>query len=220
MTGVMHRATVGRLSGLTLVAVWSSDLLSRRAERERIRREEPRPIEYQRPKASSLCRAARGHTTFVAAGAWRPAKSGLHGFSLQIPSAYANGVSHSLQAHYETSSTTLGSPITLTCGSTAIYTGWFDRAACDSMSGWAADRSRPDQGISVDVLDGTLVIATLLANASRPDVGAAIGDAGAHGFSLATPSALKDGQAHSVRVRYSGTTQFVGNSPQVVQCSR
>jgi len=146
--------------------------------------------------------------------------SGLHGFNLQIPSAYANGIPHSLQVHYETSSTTLGSPISLTCGSTGIYTGWLDRAAGDSMSGWAADRSRADQAISVDVLDGTSVIATLLANASRPDVGAVIGDAGAHGFSLATPSVLKDGQAHSVRIRYSATTQFVGNSPQVVQCAR
>jgi len=143
---------------------------------------------------------------------------GRHAFHLAIPSAYVTGVSHTLQVHYESSAVVLGSPIPLACGTMAAYAGWLDHAACDSISGWAADKSRANQAISVDVLDGSSVIATLLANASRPDVGAVLGDAGAHGFSVATPSAVKDGKAHSIQVRYNGTALTVGNSPQTLQC--
>ena len=144
---------------------------------------------------------------------------GLHGFSIPLPSGTANGVSHALQVRYETSTSQVpGSPVALTCGGSS-YTGWFDRAGCDALSGWAADKGKLNQPISVDILDGATLLTTVVANGSRGDVGGVLGDNGLHGFSVATPAALMDGKAHSMQVRYSGSTQFVGNSPQALTCS-
>ena len=144
---------------------------------------------------------------------------GLHGFSIPLPSGTANGVSHALQVRYETSTSQVpGSPVALTCGGSS-YTGWFDRAGCDALSGWAADKGKLNQPISVDILDGATLLTTVVANGSRGDVGGVLGDNGLHGFSVATPAALMDGKAHSMQVRYSGSTQFVENSPQALTCS-
>jgi len=146
---------------------------------------------------------------------------GRHAFTLSLPAAYLDGIPHSLQVHYanSTSNQVPGSPVSLTCGAAPRLAGWLDHAGCDGLSGWAADRNRPNQTISVDVVEGTSILATVLATASRPDVGAEIGDTGLHGFSVATPAALKDGRVHAVQVRYSGTTQSLSNSPQNLQCT-
>ena len=147
--------------------------------------------------------------------------NGLHGFSLALPGGYSNGSSHTLEVHYETSATRVGSPVTLTCGGQGSFIGWLDHVGCDSISGWAADRQQLyGQPISVDILDGASSIATILASGSRPDVAAILRDGWGHGFSLSTPASLRDGAPHSVQVRFSGTTQFfVPNSPQNLQCS-
>ena len=148
--------------------------------------------------------------------------NGQHGFTLLLPSSYANGVSHGLQVRYETSASQLpGSPVTVNCGGSS-YVGWFDHAGCDVLSGWAADKSHLNQSISVDILDGSTLVSSILATASRADVGGVLGDNGSHGFSVPTPAALKDGKPHSVQIRYSGSSlnqaQSVGNSPQALVC--
>ncbi len=150
--------------------------------------------------------------------------NGLHGYTFPIPVSYANGVSHALQVRYEGSSTQLPlSPVTINCGasssSNANYTGWVDVASCSAISGWAADRSRLNQPISVDLVEGSNILVTVLANGSRGDVGAVLGDNGLHGYALTPPLALRDGVAHNILVRYSGTSTAVPNSPRTLQCS-
>jgi hypothetical protein len=151
--------------------------------------------------------------------------NGLHGFSIPIPSSLKNGTQRSIQLRYSgTTQTLTGSPRTLQCGSSnppvnTRNTGFFDYAGCDVLAGWAADLNRLNQSISVDVVEGSTILATALANASRPDVGGAIGDNGLHGFSIATPSALKNGTSRTVHLRYTGTTDPLGNSPRTIQCS-
>src|SRR5262249_35929341 len=73
------------------------------------------------------------------------------------------------------------------------YVGFIDQADCSALRGWAADRNRLNTSINVQVYDGSTLIATVMANGSRPDVGAALGDNGMHGFSIATPASLKNG---------------------------
>jgi hypothetical protein len=156
--------------------------------------------------------------------------NGLHGFTIPIPAGYANGASRTLQVRFESSGTQLNSsPATFTCGSspggggggggsTPNYSGWVDATSCPSISGWAADRNRLNQSIAVELVRGSSVLATVLANSSRPDVGGLLGDNGLHGFSLAVPSVLKDGAVHSVQMRYAGTATAIPNSPQTLQC--
>lgn len=147
--------------------------------------------------------------------------SGLHGFSLSLPAAYLDGVGRTYSMRYESSTTNLpaGDAITLSCSGTALYSGWLDATSCSAISGWAADRSRANQSISVDLVEGSTVLTTILANLSRPDVGQVVGDNGAHGFSFPTPAALKSGTTRTINLRYSGTSQSLGNSPKTLACA-
>jgi hypothetical protein len=149
--------------------------------------------------------------------------NGLHGFSLQLPSSYANGVAHTLQVHFESSGTQLpGSPITLTCGSSGAvsYVGWVDTASCSGINGWAADRNRLNQSITVSLWDPATQaqIASTTANGSRPDVGTAIGDNGLHGYSLQLPSAYSNGASHALQVRFETSATQLSGSPVTLTC--
>ena len=99
------------------------------------------------------------------------------------------------------------------------YEGYFSQADCQTISGWVADRNRLNTAINVSVYDGTTLLTTVAANQLRSDVGGYLGDNGLHGFSVATPAALKDGAAHNVVVRFEASTANLGNSPRSLTCS-
>ncbi len=145
--------------------------------------------------------------------------NGLHGFSLALPAAYANGIGHALQVHYEASPTQIyGASATLTCGGTAVsYTGYVDALTCTSIAGWAADRYNLNSSISVGIYDGSSLVLAVSASASRPDVGTFLGDNGLHGFGVPTPASLKDGAAHSITVRPGNSiySPLTGVSPSL-----
>jgi hypothetical protein len=155
--------------------------------------------------------------------------NGLHGFTIPIPAGYSNGTARSLQVRFDTSSTQLnGSPAGFTCGTpsggggggvTPNFTGWVDSSSCTVISGWAADRNRLNQSIAVDLVEGSSVLASVLANGYRPDVGGALGDNGLHAFALTVPQTLKDGAVHNIQMRYGGSTTAIPNSPQTLQCA-
>jgi len=105
-------------------------------------------------------------------------------------------------------------------GTPPNYEGYFDGANCDGLWGWAADRNRLNTSINVDIYDGsTLILANVPANQSRPDVGSYLGDNGLHGFGLATPASLKNGQPHSLTVKFAGTSQSLTLSPRSITCT-
>ena len=139
--------------------------------------------------------------------------NGAHGFLLALPSVYANGLSHTLQVHYESSIAKLGSPVTLRCGTSTApnYVGYVDQLSCSTIGGWAADRNSLNNSIFVNVYDGSTLLGTLSANASRGDVGTYLNDNGLHGFGLATPASLKDGKPHTITARPgSSSTPLAG----------
>lgn len=149
--------------------------------------------------------------------------NGLHGFSIPLPQSYVDGLSHSLQLKFETSATSLsGSPVSLQCGSPGSvppnYAGYVDTVSCSAISGWAADRNSLNNGIFVDIYDGSTLLGTISANGSRNDVGAYLGDNGQHGFSLATPASLKDGQTHTITVRPGNSSSPLAG-PQSLTCN-
>ena len=145
--------------------------------------------------------------------------NGLHGFSIATPASLTDGKTHSLTVRFGGTATTLtNAPQLLSC-STAQYTGSFDMGDCNILAGWAADLNRLNQSVTVDIYDGATLITSLVANVFRPDVGSYLGDNGLHGFVLATPASLKTNSAHSVSVKFGGTTTLVSNSPRSLTCS-
>jgi len=148
--------------------------------------------------------------------------NGLHGFTLQIPAAYQNGAANNYQIHYETSTVQVpGSPVTLTCGSSGsspAYAGHVDVANCSGIAGWIADTNRLNTGLVVSLWYGSTQIASATANISRPDVGAALGDNGVHGFALQIPAAYQNGTANSYQVHYETSTVQVPGSPVTLTC--
>jgi len=98
------------------------------------------------------------------------------------------------------------------------YVGYVDSASCSAIAGWAADRNRLNQSINVEVYDGTTLIATVPANISRPDVATFLGDNGLHGFNIPTPASLKDGNTHSVHVKFETSASELINSPSSINC--
>jgi hypothetical protein len=84
----------------------------------------------------------------------------------------------------------------------------------NTIAGWAWDSSRPNNRVAVDIYDGDTLLKTLPAGHFRQDlVEAKIGDGG-HGFFWSTPASLKDGKAHSVRAKVSGTHFDLNGSPK------
>lgn len=100
-----------------------------------------------------------------------------------------------------------------------LYEGMLEQVNCSTIAGWAMNRNQPNTAINVSIYDGTTLLTTIAANQSRPDLIACSGENGLHGFSWAVPQSLKDGNPHTIRVKY-GTTAFeLVNSPMTLTCS-
>jgi hypothetical protein len=97
--------------------------------------------------------------------------------------------------------------------------GVHDIADCTSIIGWVWDKGQPNAVVSVDIYDGTTLLATVPANVPRPDLLNAGKGNGAHGFSYAVPPRLKDGKPHSIRVKVSGTNNDLNNTPKDLTCA-
>jgi hypothetical protein len=98
------------------------------------------------------------------------------------------------------------------------YQGSHDRTDGDRISGWAWDSTRPDEPIDVGIYDGERLLATITANTFRQDLlDAGIGD-GKHGFVYTPPASLGDGRTHMIRVKISGTSIDVKNTPKEMTC--
>ena len=98
------------------------------------------------------------------------------------------------------------------------YEGFVDYVSCDSITGWAADRSRLNTSIAVRIYDGSTLVTTVLARDLRTDVGNYLGDNGKHGFAIQLPSRFKNGLQHTLRVRFEESTTDLTSSPQTLTC--
>ena len=96
--------------------------------------------------------------------------------------------------------------------------GWFERADCDLLAGWACDPRHPDSAINVRVYDGDTLLKAIRADIPRPDVAKAKKNNGRHGFALALPASLRDGRRHAIRVFVAETNVELNHSPRIVQC--
>ncbi|MBA3320201.1 MAG: hypothetical protein H0T45_01970, partial [Pyrinomonadaceae bacterium] len=102
---------------------------------------------------------------------------------------------------------------------TPAYQGYHDVSNCDGIYGWAWDANQPNAAINVDVYADNNLVATGTANQNRPDVAAAGFGTGYYGFSIPTPATLKDGQPHTISVRFAGTTTDLSTTPRQILCT-
>ncbi|GAB3915536.1 hypothetical protein GCM10028804_00080 [Larkinella terrae] len=98
------------------------------------------------------------------------------------------------------------------------FDGFVNGADCSTFRGWAWDRNKVNTPVSVDILDGPTVIATLLADVFRPDLQTAGKGNGKHAFSWNIPENLKDGLTHNLSARVSGSSFILKDSPKALVC--
>ena len=96
----------------------------------------------------------------------------------------------------------------------------FDGVTCSFIEGWIYDQSSPNTAVNVDIYDGaTLILSNVAAGTFRQDLlNAGFGN-GAHGFTVATPEQLKNGQTHTVTIKASGCNYQLNSSPKTVTCA-
>ncbi|NDD65941.1 MAG: hypothetical protein EBZ36_18485, partial [Acidobacteria bacterium] len=99
------------------------------------------------------------------------------------------------------------------------YVGNLDVANCNVLTGWVADRYRPNSTITLRIYDGDNLVDVVRAGLLRPDVATFLGDNGRHGFSLPTPAAFKDGRAHTLRIRFETSDIVISNGRRTIDCS-
>src|SRR5262249_20376713 len=138
-----------------------------------------------------------------------------------VPQNLKNGQAHTIHAYFGSTLTELGkSPWVINCsGGTPNYQGFHDGAGCNTIAGWAWDANDPNNPINVDIYDGATLIATVPSIQFRPDlVTAGIGN-GFHGFSFTVPQSMKDGQTHSITVKFPNTSTNLQRTPRNITCS-
>ncbi|RCR67253.1 choice-of-anchor Q domain-containing protein [Larkinella punicea] len=101
---------------------------------------------------------------------------------------------------------------------TGSFDGFIYGADCSTFRGWVWDRNKPNTAVSVDILDGTNVIASLPADQFRQDLLDAGKGNGKHAFFWSIPETLKDGLAHVLSARVTGNSFVLKDSPKALIC--
>jgi hypothetical protein len=109
-----------------------------------------------------------------------------------------------------------GSPADSTQPASAQFEGSLDKVEVASLGGWAWDASQPSTAIKVEIYDGTTLLSTITAQEFREDLKSAGKGDGKHAFSYAFPRTLRDGQSHTISVRYAGTPSELPGSPKTL----
>ncbi len=156
--------------------------------------------------------------------------NGEHGFSISTPSALKTGQNQSVSIRVTGTGYILSqSPRTINCPGTnppppppppsGNYEGFVDFADCGSIGGWVYNSSSPNAHLNVELLDGSNVVTTGVAQNFRQDLLNAGKGNGEHGYGIQIPASLKNGQSHSLSIRVSGTGYVLSNSPRTITCS-
>lgn len=147
--------------------------------------------------------------------------NGEHGFSLRLPASLNDGQQHAITVNVSGTLFVLGNtPKTITCDP-STFEGYHDIADCTGIVGWAWDPNEPNVSLYVDVYFDNNAFSSILAPANqfRQDLLDAGKGNGFHGFSFPTPAFLKDGQPHTIRIKFSGTHRDLGFTGKMITCS-
>jgi len=95
--------------------------------------------------------------------------------------------------------------------------GMIDRVAPDVIAGWAISDDDPQAAVTLDIWDGPIRLASVVADRPRPDLGSrGLGDGSVGGFSIRTPRELIDGRPHWIWVSVPGAETALRRSPLVL----
>ena len=103
--------------------------------------------------------------------------------------------------------------------SDGAYEGYFDGIDCNTAGGWVWNSSYPNQGIVLEIVEGSNVVGTVTASTYRSDLQQAGKGNGQHGFNWSVPGVLKNGQPHTLSVRVQGQGYVLNNAPRTITCS-
>jgi hypothetical protein len=101
---------------------------------------------------------------------------------------------------------------------TGSFDGFVNGADCATFRGWAWDRNKANTAVSVDILDGAKVIATISANEFRQDLKDAGKGNGIHAFRWSITNDLKNGLPHYLSARISRSSFILKDSPKSLVC--
>jgi len=99
---------------------------------------------------------------------------------------------------------------------TAQFEGSLDKVEIGSLGGWAWDAAQPNTAIKVDIYDGATLLSTVVAGEFREDLKSAGKRDGKHAFNYALPLTLRDGQSHTISVRFAGSPTELPGSPKTL----
>jgi hypothetical protein len=147
--------------------------------------------------------------------------NGVHGFTFAVPPSLKDGQNHLISVGFNgTFQGLTNTPRTINCTlATPAFEGFHDIADCNSIVGWAWDANQPNTPISVDIYNNNVLLTTVVADVFRQGLLDAGKGNGVHGFVFTVPPALKDGQPHSIRVKFAGTNIDLFNTPRSITCS-
>jgi hypothetical protein len=151
---------------------------------------------------------------------WLGATSSGTGSSISVPTSATGTLVYSATCTVGSCTSPAGS-VTVTINPPLVsgsFDGFVNGADCATFRGWAWDRNKVNTAVSVDILDGANVIATLLAGDFRQDLQTAGKGNGKHAFSWSIPASLKDGLSHHLTARVSGSSFILKDSPKALIC--
>ncbi|RRB02712.1 putative Ig domain-containing protein [Larkinella rosea] len=102
---------------------------------------------------------------------------------------------------------------------TGSFDGFIYGADCSTFRGWTWDRNKPNTAFNVEIMDGPVIIATILAGDLKQDLVTAGKGNGKHAFSFPIPLSLKDGLQHSLSARVQGSSFILKDSPKALICT-
>jgi hypothetical protein len=141
--------------------------------------------------------------------------TGYYGFKIALPGVLRDGKTHQLGIRAK-GSTTILSTRTITCAINQ-YQGNLDMADCNTVMGWVWDRNFPDSAVTVELVEGSTVYATSVANIYNAKVKESGFGTGYYGFKIALPGVLRDGKAHQLGIRAKGSTTIL--STRTITCA-
>jgi|GEM_PF-1859076 len=143
-----------------------------------------------------------------------------HGFSFLTPASLKNGAVHTINLKFSGTNTLLSNTgRTIQCSQPASLWGRHDGQGCNAIEGWAWDANDPNGTVNVDIYDGSTLISTVAATLYRQDLADVFGSP-YHGFIFHTPSSLRDGQPHTITVKFGGTnTNLPLDTPRTTSCA-
>lgn len=143
-----------------------------------------------------------------------------HGFSFLTPPSLRNGSPHTINVKFSGTSTLLANTgRTIQCSLAPNLYGRHDGQGCNAIEGWAWDSNDPNGTVNVDIYDGTTLIASVAATLYRQDLADVFGSP-YHGWIFHTPDSLRDGQPHTITVKFGGTnTNLPLSTPRTTSCT-